>query len=169
MTIAINERRVLSAVTSAVILVNRELQGDDVGRRGGYFCMGGPNQFGVFTVTDRRPIGPTPTKKRRRYKDLSLQKLNRLFFNPGYFSSWQLRKPERDQWGGAIRAGDYIFSFSGLPELADEAAMLIVAVMLLLLTYEQACSIAELSNNQYFLGNGIRDFLGQHPRTTVEE
>ena len=38
------------------------------------------------------------------------------------------RKQPWGKWGGAIRAGDYIISFSGFPELWDEAAMLVLAI-----------------------------------------
>ncbi len=166
---ALNGRRVLSVVTSAVAVIARELQGEYAGRRGGLFCMGRSSVIsGALTITYHQPVGPTLAKKRRRYNSPSLEKVYRLHRNPNHNSSWQSRKPDFDQWGGAIRAGEYIFSFSGLPELADEAVMLATAVMLLLLTLEEACAIARLSDNQYFLKIGVRAFLGRHPRAVEE-
>jgi hypothetical protein len=52
-----------------------------------------------------------------------------LSFQIGHVSSWESRDPGHDRWGGAIRIEDLIFSFSGLPELADEALMLGVGLM----------------------------------------
>lgn len=71
--------------------------------------------------------------------------------NTGAASSWMSRDPEKNQWGGAVRVHrDVIFSFSGLPEDTDEALVLVLAVRLELLTFEEAESIAKLSANEKF-------------------
>lgn len=62
-------------------------------------------------------------------------------------SSWQSRADHAQWYGGAIRAGKYILSFSGLPEKTDEALMLALAVKLGLLTLREASEIAEISTN----------------------
>lgn len=50
---------------------------------------------------------------------------------PRHLTSWESRKPEEDQWGGAvvltIGGTEYIFSMSGIPEEGDEAFNLILA------------------------------------------
>jgi hypothetical protein len=40
---------------------------------------------------------------------------------PAYTDSW-------GKWGGAVRGNRYIFSFSGFPELLDEAMMFVLAI-----------------------------------------
>lgn len=48
-----------------------------------------------------------------------------------YDYSWPLRPAYTEpwgQWGGAVRGNRYIFSFSGFPELLDEAMMFTLAI-----------------------------------------
>ena len=89
-----------------------------------------------------------------KYRKLSQEKANRLWsktnLEKGHVSSWQSRHPDTERYGGAIHAGDYILSFSGLPELADQALMLTLAVELDLLTYEEACEIARISGDEKY-------------------
>lgn len=87
---------------------------------------------------DGRPIhlfeiGCNPPEKVARRISFCMEKAQRLAANAHHLSSHQSRKvnPENkddpgNKWGGAIRAR-YIVSFSGLPELADEALCVCVA------------------------------------------
>jgi hypothetical protein len=120
---------------------------------------------GCFTVVDAKsklPEAPVVIKfhidqisdeKYKRYFDLSYEKANRLYkhLSEGHLSSFQSRDTEKDQWGGAIFAGDYILSFSGMSgELMDESIMLLLALELKLISFETAQSIIWLSNNEQF-------------------
>ena len=108
-------------------------------------------------------LGAIPTDKQHKYAMLSQEKSYRLFHYSQHSTSWQSREPgiyangfqklediHWGFWGGAIRAGKYILSFSGLPEMGDEALVLTLAVLLDLLSVDQAREIAAISNNQVF-------------------
>lgn len=84
------------------------------------------------------------------YRMFAQEKAWRLLSRPSDASSYQSRDEAHEKWGGAIRAGDYILSFSGLPELVDEALMLVLAVRLELIGRAEAERIAALSHNAYF-------------------
>ena len=68
----------------------------------------------------------------------------------GHLTSFESRDLDNGKWGGAIVADAFIISLSGLPEQADEAVMLIVAVELDLLSMINASEIAEKNNNEIF-------------------
>lgn len=113
---------------------------------------------GFFTVLDTRTgeivktmeIGKVPEEKREKYYKLSQEKAKRLYAHPEHLSSWQSRNPDQGEWGGSIRIENYIFSFSGLPELIDEALMLVLAHRFHWLDYGQGLEISFLSNNPFF-------------------
>jgi len=100
----------------------------------------------------RRPIGTYNKENEDKYKDFSLEKAQRLFRNlsKDHYSSWQSRNPEKEAWGGAILAKSLIISFSGLPELHDEAFSLVMAVKLDVLNYFEAKNITVISGNEAF-------------------
>ncbi|HMP67349.1 MAG TPA: hypothetical protein PKA60_01195 [Candidatus Paceibacterota bacterium] len=97
-------------------------------------------------------IGICPPDKWEKYFRFSQEKAARLQLKRHDISSWQSRNEVLDQYGGAIRTtpGWLILSFSGLPELADEALMLYLAVQLGWMPIGEAMSIASISNNNYF-------------------
>ncbi|MBU6500409.1 MAG: hypothetical protein KGJ89_01085 [Patescibacteria group bacterium] len=121
-------------------------------RRGGYFCLADGNGKPFFEPTQ---IGEVAVEKAEKYMQLCKEKAQRLASRPLiYCSSYESRNPEAGQWGGAIRlTNDHIFSFSGFPELLDEALMIILAE-----TYygksayyvALAEGIADRSNNHYY-------------------
>ncbi len=82
------------------------------------------------------------------------EKLERLKASPELLASWQSRNTDEEMYGGAIRAGEYIFSFSGLSEHADEMICLLVAIELEALSCDEAYRIAKETGNQLYL-----DFL----------
>jgi hypothetical protein len=95
------------------------------GRKGGYLCVLDPiTELPVLHV----PIGILLADKVARYRELSLEKARRLARAWPHFSSYETRDPAANRYGGAIRTGKWILSFSGLPELADEALMIAVAI-----------------------------------------
>jgi hypothetical protein len=121
----------------------------------------------IMSATDSRvllafQVGNCPSEKVQKYHSLSNEKALRLrsFSIEGHVSSWQSRDECAGHWGGAILAGNVIFSFSGLPEeLADEAVMLIAAVWCGFMTAGQAIATAKISGNSYF--TQLNDLLGQ--------
>lgn len=103
-------------------------------RRGYLTLMNGINGEIIFTI----PFGEIPEDKRERYFKNSQEKANRLFsqinassFLNGHTSSYQSRNPDEQKYGGAIHLNGHstsiILSFSGMPELIDEAMMLVLA------------------------------------------
>jgi len=97
-------------------------------------------------------VGECPEDKAAHRIDLSQEKALRLIqrANAPHLSSWQSRAPVNDRWGGAVRGNGFILSFSGLPEDADEAVSLVVAVSCSWLTWEKADEIADLSTNAFY-------------------
>ena len=90
-------------------------------RTGGYFCLAdGLN--GIPYIILR--VGDVPEEKAEKYFSLCQEKARRLTKHLDHMSSWQSRVPDQEKWGGAVRMHDSILSFSGLPELGDEAIML---------------------------------------------
>lgn len=125
---------------------------NDPNRQGGYFCLvdkgGKGNPLGLPTLI--LGIGTVPAEKGLKYLAFAQEKAHRLAEHPEHQSSWQSRNEGAEQWGGAIAAGPYVFSFSGLPEHGDEAAMLLAADELGLITPGMAAQIAKESGNEIF-------------------
>lgn len=122
------------------------------GRSGGYFGLfpkvrshrlGTPVVFQI--------IGRINPNKRGLAKRRAQEKPRRLNQHPDQVSSYQSRDEKQDRWGGAIATRNYYLSFSGLPELCDEALTLIVARTLGLLNDRQARRIAGISKNRLFM------------------
>lgn len=132
--------------TDAVKMVIAHL--NDPNRQGGYFCLVEKEGNPLALPTLVLGIGAVPAEKGPKYIAFTQEKAKRLAEHLDHVSSWQSRNPDEDKWGGAIVAGPYIFSFSGLPELADEAAMALAAVELDYMTIVQALAIADHSGNQ---------------------
>ncbi|MDQ5970564.1 MAG: hypothetical protein QG603_341 [Patescibacteria group bacterium] len=86
-----------------------------------------------------------------QYLTLSQEKAERLQgLWHKHLSSWQSRDPDNGRWGGAIIADQLIFSFSGLPELVDEAVVTAAAYWLGEITeYSQVLKIADISRNPF--------------------
>lgn len=116
-------------------------------------------RWGYFTIRRREDgrvllvaqIGDCPEEKAEKYMRLSLEKGQRLHhFRPhNDISSWQSRNLDFGRYGGAICAGPFIFSFSGLPEHADEAMMIRLASSLGLIQPLTCSRLANISKNPY--------------------
>lgn len=96
-------------------------------------------------------VGEVLAEKVEKYLRLANEKADRLATRTGlgHKTSWQSRDG-LEKWGGAILANDLVLSFSGLPELADEAVMLWTAMHCGLLLYAPAVEIAKISDNKIF-------------------
>lgn len=144
------QREILQAVHEAVDRVWKVIR--DEGRTGGYFCMmcrRPPNTTPEFIMR----VGTIPKEEKAgKYFRLAQEKAARLrdHLGEGHVSSWQSRNPDKDEWGGAIATRNFIFSFSGFPEEADEAIMLLAAISVLELSPEDADEIARVSANNIF-------------------
>lgn len=118
-------------------------------RNNGYFTLRTMNDGQVVLIAR---IGVCKPEKADKYLSFSQEKGLRLFQQREHdVSSWQTRNEEKDLWGGAIIAGDFILSFSGLPELTDEAVMIKTALLCKWASEETLCQIAEISDNRLFL------------------
>lgn len=93
-------------------------------------------------------VGNCLPDKHAKYCEISLEKAMRIYRNQDA-SSWMSRDPDNDKWGGAIVAGRFILSFSGLPELADEALMLALGREMSWISIEDVMGLATVSNNEY--------------------
>jgi len=108
------------------------------------------------TRNETRMVGTVPDQdKAGQYYGFSREKPARLYAEilrgvVGAVSSWQTRNESEFRYGGAIRAGRFIFSFSGLPEHADEALMLMLAVHFGFLTHTEAIEITKISENPIY-------------------
>lgn len=118
------------------------------GRKGGYFS--------VFDEIYESPlaiirIGKPDINLAKDYFEFSPEKAIRLRALAGDLSSWQSRDDKNKKWGGSIRTKtpEIILSFSGLPELADEAIMLLTAYHFDWINYNQLWQIQGISNNPY--------------------
>lgn len=161
---AINPLSILSWAVEDALEAALKLFGDQegwVGRQGGYFCLLDPIHNCPELVI---AIGVIAPEKRAKYFEFCQEKSRRLADHEDDLSSWQTRHPEQGQWGGAIRTLDQkIFSFSGLPELGDEAVMLAVVMITTADSPEVELirtwcdEIAALSRNPYWVP--LRDAL----------
>ena len=102
------------------------------------------------TWTEPDVVGFFPSDKRRKYLEFSQEKGRRLFLNRTHLSSYQSRDVKSKCFGGAIRSKYLILSFSGLPELGDEAVCLALAVHFKWISMEEAKKIISLSDNKIF-------------------
>jgi len=128
-------------------------------RTGGYFCLKMIYAHG-FLIPPKL-IDTVTNGKDDKYRELCQEKANRLeanfLVNPEEtVSSWQSRDPKNKKYGGAVIGTDYAdcnyaFSFSGLPEICDEAATLLTAIKVGYLTEEKAIEIARISRNWLFM------------------
>lgn len=144
--------RILRCAWYAVALAVAHLKDPD--RLGSYFCLILHEEGSAPIGFCHEPVGIVKPEKAEKYFDLSAEKatrLNRMYDERGDLSSWQSRNPDQQQWGGAIIAGGWVLSCSGLPELWDEAVMLATAVISGFLTYADAKSIADISGNARFI------------------
>ncbi len=73
-----------------------------------------------------------------------------------HLTSWESRDPDHGKYGGAVRTlAPFILSFSGLPELADEAVVAYAAYREGSMSLEMAIAISNITDNHY-----LRKLLG---------
>lgn len=93
----------------------------DKKRFGGFLCIA--DQEGLPLMIHR--IGDDPDRE-SMFKRLSFcqEKAYRLGQHPEHVLSRESRDPAKSMWGGAVRGGLYIWSYSGDPEHLDEVKMM---------------------------------------------
>jgi hypothetical protein len=111
---------------------------------GGYLCVL-EEESGVPVLVLK--VGMVPDEKKKKYFEFAQEKANRLWLTHSHFLSSQSRDESQNRFGGAIRTKDYIFSFSGLTEVADEAFSLALAVFLKQLEIDEAIALGSISQN----------------------
>lgn len=92
-------------------------------KKGGYICLATPTRvFATFMVGE-----VSDDQKANDYHQFCMEKARRLGQNPDHVSSWESRNENANQYGGAVKVGDFIFSFSGFSEHWDEAVSIVLA------------------------------------------
>jgi hypothetical protein len=117
------------------------------------------------TIRTKRMIS-ADNPKAEKYGILAPEKANRLhsFILSGHLTSYESRNPKSDvfvargrnekwgHWGGAVLISkDFIFSFSGLPELLDEAFVCFLGLKSGLMSREQFNKIKKRRENNKYL------------------
>lgn len=114
------------------------------GKKGGYIFLCAPS--GMRFIHDK--FGNPDPEKVDKCREFSRESAERLISNPEHHLSWQSRDPEHDKWGGAVRLlGGHILSFSGFPELTDEALCMSIARNMKWIDDTQITKYLGISNN----------------------
>ena len=125
-----------------------------VGRTGGYLCVA--NAVNGLPLLIAR-IGADDFENHWAHLDACREKCSRLARCKSHITSWQSRNLSKKKFGGAVRAGNLIFSFSGLSEIGDEIFSLALAMQLGHVDIEFCNKVAALSGNPSW--NGFLSFL----------
>jgi len=142
----------------------------DLGDRGGGYLS--CRRVGLLVpVIYPRLLGVITNGRDSKYHEFSLKKPNDILNHPDkdIELSSQIRDPENEIYGGAVKVKacihgllghyeEYILSFSGLPEMLDEALVLLTAVYSGCTSMEHAKELAAISKvtefgNTFFLEN----------------
>lgn len=114
-------------------------------RHGGYVCVT-DHTAAVLLLSI---IGEGDPGKLAGQRKLCMEKAGRLSMHPDHVLSRQSRKPEIEQYGGAVRGTRYLWSFSGLPEELDEFYMMMLAISCKDLSPETANRMLREHPNSY--------------------
>ncbi len=122
-------------LTKAVELLHAQ----GMNHAGGYLCLTSAAMAPLMAIS---AWGTIPEEKILQCSEVVQEKIRRLQEHPLHFTSYQSRDPGAEitvsqgrkwqwgKWGGAIFTGEYYLSFTGLPELWDEAAMFVTALQM---------------------------------------
>lgn len=126
-------------------LVNAEQGADKLPRTGGYFRMWQRLEAdGPYIEVAALCVGELGVRL-LDYLGFSREKGLRLAEHPDHVSSWESRDEDLMHYGGAIRCGPFILSFSGLPEHWDEILMVLIARRRMFLDDAQTQTIFHIS------------------------
>lgn len=122
-------------------------------KRGGYLCLADEKGTPLLICG----IGEPDNEKVDKYFNYCQEKACRLGANPEHELSFQSRDPDNGKWGGAVRGHNYIASFSGLPERADELLSAMVLIQRDHLHLSRAESL--LQGNPYLQSGGLAQLM----------
>ncbi len=128
------QEAIVKLVNDTITALNKLRSNPDKDRAGGFITVvereSGNTilhaKVGTIPKVDDSEYG----SKERKYRVLSTKKAHQLNIfarASGHISGWQNRDEDKDQFGGAVAGNRFIFAFSGLTELGDEAVSLILA------------------------------------------
>lgn len=143
------EEILLKALTEELPRVLKYLEAKGEIRFGGFFTIFNPESDELLVL---KQFGDIPRDKIQKYRNLSVEKAIRLQMNPGHRSSRESRNEELFHFGGAVFFKELgkTLSFSGLPEKADEALVLLTAIRAFPRLREFAEEIARESENNIY-------------------
>lgn len=130
---------------------------DKPGRTGGYFRLDRVNEVPII---DRMRFGSIRADKGKKYHFYAGEKVGRFIEYEGHISTYQSRDDTPEDWmekryGGGIQTDwNYRLAFSGLPELADEALVLRIAIRLGIISISRLRDIIAISNNPFITNTG---------------
>jgi hypothetical protein len=145
-------QQIMEEAEKAVAEVIREMGLTD--RYGGYIRL---TENGVEAIAPSL-VGRVENGRDEKYQSYATEKSDRLwlmFGLHGHRLSSQSRDEANEKYGGAVLFDDghghvFILSFSGLPEIGDEAAMLLTGARVMD-AMDQAVLMTTISNNETFL------------------
>lgn len=126
----------------------------DPQRTGGWFTFWRrSDQDGIWAPVVGFSVGSVSADRFLKYDFFATEKAFRLSYLRGHISSWQSRddsNPDRmkHNYGGAIKCGDFIFSFSGFTEHEDEMVGTLGARRLQLIGERETSEIIAASGNE---------------------
>ena len=143
----INVGKIINLVNNLVKECAQLQDNPKPGNQSGYFVLRRKKDCRLLMMMQ---IGECPSDRSEFYATLSNEKSMRLY-DQDDLSSWISRDESNYRYGGAIlTTNNLILSFSGLPELADEAVMLVTALALEWINHDKAGLIAQTSDNPFF-------------------
>lgn len=115
--------------------------------RGGYLTI---IDLKLSAILGTARIGAPPPKKFKKYFRLSAEKALRLLRHPKHNTSRQTRDIKRNKFSGAVRGSQFIVSFSGLPEIWDEALVISALVIEKEISFSRALKITNTRTRKVF-------------------
>lgn len=126
-------------------------------RKGGYLCVFDTERGKPILIAE---IGSVPADKIEKYFVLSQEKAERLSILHDHGASSESRDETKERWGGAVRFGKLILSFSGLsPDNVDEIYMFALGTALSLTTEGEAIVRAHHLGNKHDLKKLIKRYV----------
>ncbi len=142
--VPISEILVVAAEVTAAATTILLTKGSD--RKGGYLVIRKRDSGEILLHEKVGTIAPPESDQ--RYLTFAKEKGERL--GPNGLSSWQSRNLQQEKYGGAIATSSgLIVSFSGLPELWDEALVLVISNRLGWISGKEVFDIIEISGNTF--------------------
>ncbi len=144
-------------IVADIVADHNAVHPEDI-RYGGFFCIG--HRYRRTPIATIQICDIPDDEKAAKYYRVAQKKNQALLDGQSLIvSTYQVRDPEKEIWGGGIEVESYDFSFSGLTEHEDELAMIRLGLHRKQLDKMKASLIASISNNTLAL-----DFLETYQR-----